>query len=40
MATKKQTAARAKFKKMIARAKKIHKKGTSWKIAVRKAAKK
>jgi len=38
MATLKQKKAQAKFKKMIVKAKKIHKKGGTWKAAVKKAA--
>jgi len=37
MATEKQRKAQEKFKKMIAKAKKIYKKGGSWKEAVKKA---
>jgi hypothetical protein len=38
MATEKQKTAQAKFKKMIAKAKTIYKKGGSWKAAIKKAA--
>ena len=40
MATKKQSAARSKFAAKIKAAKAIHKKGGTWKAAVKKAFKK